>query len=200
MLLLSDRSHGRLVMLQKNHGMIMESFPMVIMFHDKHSMACNGPWNGCDVETFQSVSVKVTLLKKTYEYKIRSLCCLFTDVTPLKEKFHSTRFSTKSVLLGCRSGQNCNFWWGNPNEVSLLNVSSNFKWERHFQRLHLFAKLCCIGTKKFKYSSGRVTMAQKMWFRSFLIRFFDNRWSAWGSRTSKKYRFYCSLQLLVRKL
>ena len=99
MLLLSDRSHGRLVMLQKNHGMIMESFPMVIMFHDKHSMACNGPWNGCDVETFQSVSVKVTLLKKTYEYKIRSLCCLFTDVTPLKEKFHSTRFSTKVSFL-----------------------------------------------------------------------------------------------------
>ena len=59
MLLLSDRNHGRLVMVQKNHGMlamihgtwqpfhdhgmIMESFPIVIMFHDKHSMACNGP-------------------------------------------------------------------------------------------------------------------------------------------------------------
>ena len=64
-------------------SMILESFPWLSMLYDKDSMAVHGPWNGCHVKTFWSVSTKVTFIKNA-EY-ILGHGCFFTELTSLKK-------------------------------------------------------------------------------------------------------------------
>ena len=101
--LLVQKNHDSLSMIHGtwqhfiDHGMIMESFPWLLM----------GQKN-CHVKTFRSVSTKFRFHKKFGIYN-RTMGCLFTKVISLKKKLHSTRLRSKSVLLRYPSGQDYTF-------------------------------------------------------------------------------------------
>ena len=109
-----QKNHGRLAMIHgtwqpfQDHGMIMESFPWLIMFHDKHSMAFKEHGMAAVLKLFELYQQKLIFERKNEEFLFRTPWCLFTEVSPLKKRLHSTRFSLKSVLR-CPAGQNYTF-------------------------------------------------------------------------------------------